>query len=43
MTTKDFLSDLNEEKQKIIKTDGNVLVFIAILLWIISIAIRKFG
>ncbi|HLC86759.1 MAG TPA: UvrD-helicase domain-containing protein [Candidatus Nanoarchaeia archaeon] len=26
MATKDFLSDLNEEKQKIIKTDGNVLV-----------------
>jgi len=26
MVAKDFLSDLNEEKQKIIKTDGNVLV-----------------
>ena len=26
MANKDFLSDLNEEKQKIIKTDGNVLV-----------------
>ena len=26
MATKDFLSDLNSEKQKIIKTDGNVLV-----------------
>src|SRR3989344_1592926 len=26
MATKDFLGDLNSEKQKIIKTDGNVLV-----------------
>ena len=26
MATKDFLTDLNEEKQEIIKTDGNVLV-----------------
>lgn len=26
MTTKDFLSDLNSEKQEIVKTEGNVLV-----------------